>query len=76
MGLGRTPEYELQQLAAELSNGAARVEKLMCIDPELTKFAALAGLADDLDELANWASSSARCAGHLRNARETLDGLR
>ena len=76
MGLGRTPEYELQQLTAELSNGAARMEKLMWIDPELTKFAALAELVDDLDELADRASMAANCAVYLRNARETVDELR
>jgi hypothetical protein len=76
MRLGRTPDYKLQQLAAELSNRAALVEKLMSIDPELAKFAALGDLADDLDELAKKASMAARCAGYLRNARETLDRLR
>jgi len=76
MRLGRTPEYELQQLAAELYNRTARMEELMRVDPELTKFAALAELADDLDELAIRASKAASCAGYLRNARETLDGLR
>jgi hypothetical protein len=72
----RTPDYNLQQLAAELSNGVAQVEKLMSIDPELARFAALADLAEGLDELAHYASQAARCASYLRNARETLDGLR
>jgi hypothetical protein len=74
MKSGRTPDYELQQLAAELSNRAAQVEKLMSVDPELAKFAALADLAEDLDELAQQASMAARGAGYLRNAREVLDG--
>ena len=73
MGLGRTPDYELQRLAAELSNRAAQVEKLMLINPELAEIGALPELADDLDEVANRASMAARYAGYLRNARETLD---
>ncbi len=76
MRLGRTAEYELQQLAAELYNRTAQVEKLMSRDPELAKFAALADLVEELDELANQASMAASCAGYLRIARETIDGLR
>jgi hypothetical protein len=75
MKFGGTPEYELQKLSAELYNWAGQVERLLSVDPELTKFAALAELADGLDELSRQASTAARCAGYLGNARGALAGL-
>jgi alkyl sulfatase BDS1-like metallo-beta-lactamase superfamily hydrolase len=65
----------VQILSAELYNWAGLVEKLMSIDPELAEFAALAELADSLDDLSRQVSTAARRAGYVRNARETLDGL-
>jgi hypothetical protein len=76
MRFGRASYYDLQILSAELYNWAGQVDQLMSVDPELTKLAALAELADGLDDLARRASTAATCAGYLRNARETLNGLR
>jgi hypothetical protein len=75
MKLGRTPDYELQILSAELYDWANRVERLMSVDPYLAEIVGLAELADGIDELSRQVSTAAMSAGYLRNALETLADL-
>ena len=66
------PDYQLQQLAANLSNTAVWVEKLLITDHEIV---GLTELADWLDDTAHLASSAASYAADLCHARESLKEL-